>query len=138
MKKLRLLALGLLSVSVMFLTSCEDDEDPTLGPSLTMQLNGNTTKDVTVSSNENLEFTWVARNGDSKLETFSVSLSGANVVNPLPTSAQGNDFPYDVRNADNENYVDTLSFNSGSNSGNNTTYNFRVVDQRRKRGGSEL
>lgn len=128
MKNLKLFALGLLGASVM-LTSCEDDEEESLGPVLNVTLNNQSTGgDVTVEPGSPLVFYWDARKGDTDLETFRVSNQGANSVNPIPTSIQGNSFPYDIGNADDEQYLDTIAFNAGMNQGV-TTYDFEVTDR---------
>lgn len=129
MKKAKLFALGMLSFSLVFLTSCEDDED-SLGPSLTVTElgSGSTGADITIVEGEALTFSWDARKGDRDLEAFRVSLTGTN-AGTIPMSRGGNSFPYDIANADDETYQDTLDFpNAGLNQGV-TSYDFTVEDR---------
>ncbi len=112
-------------------TSCQDDEDDSLGAflSVTEAGSGSTGGAITISQGEALSFAIDARKGDSDMETFAVSLSGVNTVNPIPTSLQGNTFPYTLSNADDETYTDTIVFaNAGANIGN-TVYTFTVTDK---------
>ncbi len=132
MKKIKLFALGLLGAS-MFLTSCADDEDEDgLAPALNMVelTTGATGGDITIAEGEALVFTWDSRKGDSDLETFDVVTQGINSPSSVPTSNQGNDFPYDIANADDETYIDTLVFpNAGLAVGGPTNYTFTVTDR---------
>ena len=112
-------------------TSCQDDEDESLAAflSVTESGSGSTGGAVTISQGEVLSFAIDARKGDSDMETFAISVSGVNTVNPIPTSLQGNTFPYSLSNADDETYADTVLFlNAGDNIGN-TTYTFTVTDK---------
>lgn len=128
----KLLSLSLVALMGVFMTSCEEDGDTTsLGPSLVVTELGSGTAggSMTINEGEFLTFVFESRKGDSDLETFAVSTSGANSVNPIPTSLQGNTFPYDIANADDEIYIDTLIFsNAGANLGN-TVYTFSVTDR---------
>ncbi|MCR9153486.1 MAG: hypothetical protein NXI09_05200 [Bacteroidetes bacterium] len=112
-------------------TACEDDDDTTLGPSLLITESGSgaTEGAVTINQGSSLVFIWDARKGDSDMEEFVVEQSGVNQANPVPTSLAGNMFPYDIANADDETYIDTLIFpNAGLNVGV-TSYTFRVSDK---------
>jgi hypothetical protein len=113
------------------LTSCEDDTETTLGPSLLVSEMGSgaSSDAITINLGETLSFAIDARKGETDMETFAISISGVNTVNPIPTSLQGNTFPYDIANADDETYIDTVLFvNAGANLGT-TIYNFTVTDK---------
>jgi hypothetical protein len=131
MKKIQLFALGLLGAS-MFLTSCEDDtNDDGLAPTLNMVelTSGEVSGDITISLGQSLVFTWDSRKGDVDLESFDVDVTGVNAPTNIPTSNQGNSFPYDIANADDENYVDTLVFNNSALNTGVTNYSFNVTDR---------
>jgi hypothetical protein len=131
MKKIQLFALGLLGAS-MFLTSCEDDtNDDGLAPTLNMVelTSGEVSGDITISLGQSLVFTWDSRKGDVDLESFDVDVTGVNAPTNIPTSNQGNSFPYDIANADDENYVDTLVFNNAALNTGVTNYSFNVTDR---------
>jgi len=128
MKSIKLFALGIISAGLL-LTSCEDDEDTNLGPVMTLSEigTGTTSGAVTVEPGTPLVFAWRVSKGDANLEEFTISNQGVNAVNPIPTSTGGNSFPYSIRNADNDTYVDTVAFSAGQNEGV-TTYTFAVTD----------
>jgi len=129
MKITKYLALAL--IGLFTFTSCEDDNDTSLGAFLTVTEagTGSTGGAITIAQGEVLGFVIDARKGESDMETFAVSVSGVNTVNPIPTSLQGNNFPYDIANADDETYIDTVLFvNAGANIGN-TVYTFTVTDK---------
>jgi hypothetical protein len=130
MKKLKLFGLGLLGAS-LFLSSCADDPDEDgLAPTLTVNELGTNTSggEITISQGEALIFAWDSRKGDVDLNTFDVDVTGVNAPTNIPQSNQGNDFPYDIANADDETYIDTLVFaNAGLNTGI-TNYTFTVTD----------
>jgi hypothetical protein len=112
-------------------TSCEDDNETTLGPSLLVSEMGSgaSSSAITINLGETLSFAIDARRGESDMETFSISVAGVNTVNPIPTSLQGNTFPYDIANADDETYLDTVLFvNAAANLGT-TSYTFTVTDK---------
>lgn len=129
MKITKYLALAL--AGLFAFTSCEDDNDTSLGAFLTVTEtgSGSTGGAITITQGETVSFAIDARKGDSDMETFAISLSGVNTVNPIPTSLQGNDFPYNISNADDETYLDTVVFvNAGTNLGS-TIYTFTVTDK---------
>lgn len=131
MKKLKLFALGLLSSTVL-LTSCSEDDDDNPNPVLTVEevTQSATSGSVTVAPNTALELKWNARKEGTgaELKTFAISNQGVNTITPIPTSNAGNDFPYDIANADDDQYIDFISINSGSNLGL-TTWTFTVTDK---------
>lgn len=133
MKKLRLFALGLLGFS-MVLTSCseDDDDDAVTNPVLTISesISGESDGDVIVAPNTTIRLEWNARKEGTgaELKTFVVSSQGANTITPVPTSNAGNDFPYDIANADDDQYVDYIEMSSGANIGL-TTWSFTVTDK---------
>jgi hypothetical protein len=131
MKKRKLFTLGIACAAIMFTTSCsEDEEADAVGPRLdvTENISGSTSGDVTVAQGATLQYIWDARKGDSDLQTFSVTLNGTNIVNPIPASEQGLTFPYSVSSSNDELYIDTLEFNAGPNIGV-TSYTFTVTDE---------
>lgn len=131
MKRIKLFALGLLGAS-LFLTSCTDDtEDDGLAPTLNMVelTSGEVSGAITISLGQSLVFTWDSRKGDVDLETFDVDVTGVNAPTNIPTSNQGNTFPYDISNADDETYVDTLVFNNAALNTGVTNYTFTVTDR---------
>ena len=131
MKKRQFFTLALMGAALIFTTSCADDEgeDEPLGPSLSVSETQTATMggDIETTPNTDLVFAIEARKGENDLDNFTVTLNGTNVVNPLPQSYEGNDFPYSFPNTDDNIYVDTISFNSGSNLGI-TSYTFTVSD----------
>lgn len=137
MKHLKLLLSLLVAANMVFVSSCKKDEedtpDPTTPqPTLTVVETSNSGTEFTVAPNTALTFAWnaIKPGGGKDLETFAVSISGVNTVNPIPTSNAGNDFPYDIKNADDEQYVDTLLI-PGTSSLNEgiTTYTFTATDK---------
>lgn len=129
MKKLKLFALGLIGATFLF-TSCEEDEESP-NPVLTVsEAVTGSTGTVTVAPNTQLELEWNARKEGTgaELETFAVSNQGLNSINPIPQSVAGNDFPYSIANADDDQYIDKIAVNSGSNLGM-TTWSFTVTDK---------
>lgn len=129
MKKLKLFSLGLLSAA-LFLTSCNDDDETALGPVLTVTeaSTASTGGDITVAPGATLEFVWRADRGDADLDQFAVSTTGGEWPSPLPASERGNSFPYDIGNADDETYLDTLVLNIGQNPSVNSI-SFTVTDR---------
>lgn len=130
MKKLKLFALGLIGATFLFTTSCEEDEDaPNPVISVTEALSG-TSGTVTVEPNAQIELEWNARKEGSgaELKTFAISVQGVNTVNPIPQSVAGNDFPYDIANADDDQYLDKIAVGAGANLGS-TTWTFTVTDK---------
>ncbi|NEN23443.1 hypothetical protein G3O08_08010 [Cryomorpha ignava] len=129
MKKRRLFTLALLGAAVIFTSSCADDEDPEpLGPSLsvTETQNASTGGDIETTPNTSLIFAIEARKGENDLDVFSIARNGIN-TGTFPQSYEGHEFPYSFPNADDNTYVDTIAFTSGSNVGI-TTYSFTVTD----------
>jgi hypothetical protein len=124
----------IIAIGIALFTSCNDDDssDPpqVVGPvlditELTSSSNGEM---IIIGQGQILTFIIDARKGALDLETFAISVSGVNAVSPLPTSANGHTFPYDIENSEDELYIDTLTFiNAGSNVGI-TNYTFSVSD----------
>lgn len=131
MKKRRFFTLALLGLAVVFASCSKDDEEePPLGPSLTVNelITGATNGSIEITQGEPLVFAWETRKGDSKLSAFSISQTGANVESPVPDTYAGHELPYNLSGDDKNNYVDTLSFtNAGTNLGT-TNYTFSVTD----------
>ena len=126
MKKLKLFALGLIGASTLFMTSCaDDDDDPVVGPSLTV--NETNSNDgvvdgmVTIEPGDSLHFEWTARDGDAKLETFTIERDGQ----PLSVMTDnGNDLSENISGSENETYVDGAML-----AGNAGVYTFTITDR---------
>src|SRR5690554_123632 len=129
MKQTRFLTLALLSTAVIFTSSCADDEDSVLAPSLsvTETHTGSTGGAVEIEQGQSLEFAWESRKGDNNIKTFSLSQSGANVSTDVETY-NGNDLPYSVSGSDRSIYVDTIAFPSGGLNLGSTNYTFTSTD----------
>lgn len=116
----------------VFTTSCSDDDDENtpVGPRLdvTEEASGNDGGEMTVTQGTPISFEWDARSGETNLQTFSVSVNGANAVSPLPETEEGYDLPYSISNSENSLYVDRIVFDSGSVNEGTTTYTFTVTD----------
>jgi hypothetical protein len=123
--------LALAFAGLFAITSCTDDDETSLAAFLTVTEagSGSTGGAITITQGETLSFAIDSRKGDSDMETFAISISGVNTVNPIPTSLQGNSFPYTLSNADDETYLDTVVFVSAGNNLGNTVYTFTVTDK---------
>lgn len=130
MKKRQLFTLALLGATVMFTSSCSDDEeDAPLGPTLTMieTNSGSTGGAIEITQGEALEFAWESRKGDNNIQTFSLVQSGSN-TSTWNETYEGNTLPYSVSGGDRSIYIDTIAFvNSSANEGT-TTYAFTSSD----------
>jgi len=131
MKIRNFLRFALAGVLAFSISSCEDDDDGSLGASLivTETVSGATGGSININQGNSLVFVWDARKGDTDMETFEVSVTGVNTPNPIPTSLGGNTFPYDIANADDETYIDTLIFPSAGINVGVTSYTFTVTDK---------
>lgn len=119
MKKLKLMALGLLSVGLFTLTSCEDDADTETFPKPTLTVTassvsgtGDANGDITIGKNETVTFTISAASaGGTNLKSISVVSSGVNQVTNFAASNKGYDFNTSVnlKNADEDIYSDVLT-----------------------------
>lgn len=134
MKKLLNYALAFAAGSFL-LTSCADDEitDDTPRPSLTVtELNfGSNNGDVVATPGSQVAFRWnaVKAGGGADLDKFELIQTGVNVTTPTPATAGGRNLPLESMPSAIENqYIDTLVLNAGSNLGV-TTYTFRVTDK---------
>lgn len=138
MKKRNLFTLGLMGVSLLFMTSCSDDDDDDPAPirpsfSVVETNTGNTGGEMVIAQGETLEFAWDARRGDNDLKTFEITTSGANSQTPIPTSYDGNTFPYEIDDAYDEIYIDTVAFTAAGVNLGLTTYTFSVIDEAGRR-----
>lgn len=129
MKKFKLFALGLLGATLL-LTSCEDDEDTALGPVLTVTevTTGTNGGNMTVAPGSDLSFVLRADRGDADLDVFKVNTTGGEWPSPLPASQKGFSFPFDIDNANDETYLDTLKLTIGQNESLNSI-TFSVTDK---------
>lgn len=130
MKKRRLFTLALLGATVMFTSSCsDDDENPPLSPTLTMveTTTGSEGGAIEIVEGDVLEFAWESRKGDNNLETFTLVQSGANTSN-FNETYEGNTLPYEISGSDRTVYIDTIAFVNSSNNEGTTTYAFTSSD----------
>lgn len=129
MKKTKFFTLALLSAAVIFTSSCSDDEDAPLSPSLTVtETNtGKTGGAVEIEQGQPLEFAWETRKGDNNIKTFSLSMSGVYSTNNYETY-QGKTLPYSVSGGDKSIYRDTISFPSAGLNLGSTNYTFTSTD----------
>lgn len=130
MKKTRFFTLTLLSIAVIFASSCsKDDEDTPLAPSLTVTEThtGATGGDIEITLGDQLEFAWESRKGDNNIKTFTLSMSGIYSTTDL-TTYNGNELPYTVKSGDKSIYVDTISFPSAGLNLGATNYTFTSSD----------
>lgn len=130
MKKRKLFTLALLGATVMFTSSCADDEDAApLGPTLSMTetTTGSTGGAIQITEGETLEFAWESRKGDNNIKTFSLVQSGPNMSSNNETY-EGNTLPYQVSGGDRTIYIDTIAFVDASNNEGTTTYTFTSSD----------
>lgn len=131
MKKRNLFTIGILGAMLVFTTSCSDDDDgDPVGPRLdvTEVNSGSDGGEITITEGESLSFQWDARSGETNLQTFSVSVNGANAVSPLPQTNEGYDLPYSISNSENSLYVDGIEFQNAGNNTGTTDYSFTVTD----------
>lgn len=133
MKKLLNYALAFAAGSVLF-TSCASDEitDDTPRPTLTVtELNfGINNGDVIATPGSQISFRWnaVKAGGGADLDKFELIQTGVNVTTPVPATAGGRNLPLEsMPSAIQNQFIDTLTLNAGSNLGV-TTYTFRVTD----------
>lgn len=131
MKRNKIFSLFLLATAVLFITSCTKDEDsPILAPSLSVNetLSGSSGGSIIITQGAPLLFAWESRKGDKNLKTFSLSMTGANIVSPVPKTFGNHQLPYTLSGNDKDNYRDTLSFVSAGTNLGVTNYSFSVVD----------
>ena len=125
MKKMKLFALGLIGASMM-MTSCADDDDPVVGPSLvvneTNSADGVVDGKVSIEPGDSLHFEWTARDGDAKLETFVIEINGVK-AGGLVTD-EGNELDDNIKSSDNETYQDGVMI-----IGNAGVYTFTITDR---------
>ena len=131
MKKRQFFTLALMGAALIFTTSCSDDEGDSepLGPSLDVSelTTASVGGDIEATPNTSLIFAMEARKGENDLDQFTLSQNGINVVNPLPETYDGHDFPYEFPNTNDNIYQDTIALNAGLNFGI-TSYTFTVTD----------
>ena len=129
MKKTRFFTLALLSAAVIFTSSCKDDEDAPLAPTLSVtETHTNKTGGaVEIEQGDALEFAWESRKGDNNIKTFSMSMSGNN-ISTNKTTYRLKELPYTVTGGDKSIYVDTISFQSAGLNLGSTNYTFTSSD----------
>ncbi len=129
MKKTRFFTLALLSAAVIFTSSCKDDEDAPLAPTLSVtETHTNKTGGaVEIAQGDALEFAWESRKGDNNIKTFSMSMSGNN-ISTNKTTYRLKELPYTVTGGDKSIYVDTISFQSAGLNLGSTNYTFTSSD----------
>lgn len=133
MKKL-LNYVAALAAGAMVFTSCADDiNEDTPRPTLTVtELNfGINSGDVDATPGSTIAFRWnaVKAGGGADMEKFEIIQTGVNVTTPIPSTAGNRSVPLNsMPSAIQNQYIDTLVLNAGSNLGV-TTYTFRVTDK---------
>lgn len=131
MKKTRFFTIAMLSIAVLFATSCsKDDDDTPVAPSLTVtEINsGSNGGSIEIEQGQSLIFAWESRKGDNNIKTFSISQSGANVMNPINKTYKDNTIPYEVKSGDRSIYRDTIAFPSAGLNLGTTNYTFTSSD----------
>ncbi|MCA1751665.1 MAG: hypothetical protein ABR572_00575 [Cryomorphaceae bacterium] len=132
MKKRNLFTLCMLGATLIFTTSCSDDDDENdpVGPRLDVVevASGTDSGEMTITQGAPVTFEWDARSGETNLQTFSVSVNGSNAVSPLPETNEGYDLPYTISNSENNLYVDGITFASAGTNLGSTEYTFTVTD----------
>lgn len=138
MKHLKFIIMMLVAANIALVSSCKKDDDggddPTKPkPTLAVAELSNSGNEFTVSPGTTLQFAWnaIKAGGGKDLDVFEISTSGANTINPVPSSAKGYDFPYDISNAEDEQYLDTITIDGPTQNLNEgiTTYTFSVTDK---------
>ena len=131
MKKLKLLALGLIGAAVMT-TSCTKDDEDNPAPLLSVEetTTSNSSGTITVTPGTTITLKWNARveGTGADLKTFSVSYQGNNPITPFPDSDAGNSFPYSISSSEKKQYIDQITMDAGSNLGTGT-WTFTVTDK---------
>lgn len=144
MKKLKLMALGLLGVSMFTFTSCAEDEDTEApSPNLTVtastaSITGAANESITISSGTTVDFAISAQSvGGTDLKSIQLIITGVNATTNLPESVGGYDYSssavVDLDNADEDVYSDILSVDGiyfGTEG--KTTYRFILTDNNNK------
>ena len=127
----------LVAANIAFISSCkkdDDGDDPTKpSPTIAVGELSNSGTEITVAPGTSLTFAWnaIKAGGGKDMLTFEVSTAGVNSTSDIPTSFQGNDFPLQLKNADDEQYQDTVKFDGATQNLNVgiTTYTFKVTDK---------
>ncbi len=126
MKKLKLFTLGLLGASTLFMTSCaDDDEDPAVGPTLTVTEENSAAGVVDGKVNtsaDSLYFRWDSRAGDAKLQKFTVERDGVSQSGVL--TEEGNDLDDNIKSSVNDSYQDGIKLPALEG-----VYTFKVTDR---------
>lgn len=144
MKKLKLMALGLLSVSLMTVTSCSPDEDPEApSPNLTVTastnngVQGGENEDIEITSNSTVTFTISGASvGGTDLKSIGLVITGPNALTPIPETTNEYDLNSGAAaldNSDEQVYTDALTIDGSfwSNTGA-TIYRFTLTDDNNK------
>ncbi len=133
MKNLFSVTLALFSASILFVGCAEETNPDKPKPTLTVEelTVGITNNQITATAGTTLIFRWnaVKAGGGQDLDKFSIAQQGANVISPLPNTANGETLPIDNLPAKYEaQYVDTITIPAGMNLGV-TELTFTVTDQ---------
>lgn len=119
MKNMKNLLGLLLMAAIIGFTSCsEDDDDEPIPPSLKVDVIPGTI----VDTNSFVAFIWEARDGDAKLETFTIK-EGNSIATDMENTTWSS-----VEVDDNENYRDTALFLTASTE-KTVKYTFTVTDK---------
>jgi len=111
MKKFSFRLLSVLFLGgTLFLTSCSDDEDEAVGPSLQFFATG-VNGDVTLEPGEVFTVSWDAQAGDANLQTFSVTKNG------VDANGANNSYPVELSGSDRDRYTADDDFTADPNEG---------------------
>ncbi len=116
MKNIKNLIGLLLMAAIIGFTSCSEDDDDVIGPSISFFGGDFIDGDYIAAPGETLQFSWLATQGDAKLESFSVTKESVTLEDYVEP-----DIPKD-------NYQDTLSTDAPLNVGS-YIYAFKVTDK---------
>lgn len=126
MKKMKLFALGLIGASMMMTSCADDEEDPAVGPSLTVteenSAAGVIDGKVAIEPGDSLHFEWTARDGDARLQTLVIEINGVKAGGLITDN--GNELDDNIKSSDNETYQDGVVL-----PGNAGVYTFTVTDK---------
>ncbi len=141
MKKMKMLALGLLGASFFAFTSCSPDDDDEVFPrpnltitASTATITGDANGDIEIGSNETVSFTIQgASAGGTRLKSIALTVSGVNPVNVIPNTSEGYDLNdiANLDNADEDLYNDVLTIDGVFFSQEGVTnFRFTLTDDR--------
>lgn len=122
--------LALATAGLVFVTGCSNDDDDGTTPSPSSNPTITTTSSTTVSVEPGETFTisWDARKNPNGKDLDVFTITENNVDQTGLTTAAGNGIPYNITNANDEQYVDSVTITANSNEGT-YVYLFKVTDK---------